>query len=178
MFSRRSSIQRDPNRLARAITERRGSGAQLIDLTLSNPTVADLGDSYSDVLEALHDPRALVYEPEPMGLLSAREAVARDWQERGFAVPAERIVLAASTSEAYGFLFKLLCDPGDQVLVPRPSYPLFEHLARLDGVELVQYRLVYDGAWGVDLGHLRSVRGPRHRPGRRCDDQRLLQAKH
>jgi len=163
MFSRRSSVRRDPNRLARALTERQAAGQPLLDLTLSNPTRAGLEDTYSDVLEALHDPRALVYEPDPLGLLSARQAISRDWQERGIGVPAERIVLTASTSEAYGFLFKLLCDPGDQVLVPRPSYPLFEHLARLDGVELVQYRLAYDGAWGLDLDHLRSVCTPRAR---------------
>ncbi len=163
MFSRRSSIRRDPNRLARALGRRQATGQPLIDLTLSNPTLADLEDAYSDVLGALHDPRGLVYQPDPLGLRSARQALARDWQDRGVRVPAERIVLTASTSEAYGFLFKLLCDPGDQVLVPRPSYPLFEHLARLDGVELVQYHLVYDGAWGMDLDHLRSVRAPRAR---------------
>jgi alanine-synthesizing transaminase len=163
MFSRRSSVRRDPNRLARALTERQAAGQPLLDLTLSNPTLAGIEDACSDVLGALHDPRALRYEPDPLGLLSARLAISRDWQERGLDVPAEHIVLTASTSEAYGFLFKLLCDPGDQVLVPRPSYPLFEHLARLDGVELVQYRLAYDGAWGLDLDHLRSVRTPRAR---------------
>jgi alanine-synthesizing transaminase len=163
MFSRRSSVRRDPNQLARVLSERRATAEPLIDLTLSNPTLAGLDDAYSDVLGALHDPRALTYEPDPLGLLSARQAVAREWQARGFEVPAEQILLTASTSEAYGFLLKLLCDPGDQVLVPRPSYPLFEHLARLDGVELVQYHLAYDGAWGLDLDGLRNIRAPRAR---------------
>jgi len=163
MFSSRSSIRRDPNRLARSLTRRRSAGAPLLDLTLSNPTLAGLEAAPAEVLRALHDRRALIYEPDPRGLLPARQAIARDWQERGVAVPAERIVLTASTSEAYSFLFKLLCDPGDAVLVPRPSYPLFEHLARLDGVELVQYHLAYDGAWALDLDHLRSIRTPRAR---------------
>ena len=102
------------------------------------------------ILAALTDSRALVYEPEPFGLRSAREAVARE-----LSIDAERVVLTASTSEAYSFLFKLLCDPGDTILVPRPSYPLFEYLAGLESVQVEPYPLGYDGTWHVDLAQLR-----------------------
>src|SRR6185437_1875960 len=109
-------------------------------------------------LDALASADALLYEPAPFGLASAREAVAR-----AIGVARARVVLTASTSEAYAFLFKLLCDPGDEVLVPIPSYPLFEHLARLESVRAVPYRLAYDGAWHVDLPSVRDAIGPRTR---------------
>src|SRR4029077_14820984 len=101
---------------------------------------------------ALADPRAMVYEPAPLGIASAREAVGRETS-----VEPSRIVLTASTSEAYAFLFKLLCDPGEEVLVPQPSYPLFDLLAAFEGVRLVPYRLAYDGAWDVDLDSARRA---------------------
>ncbi|HZN55973.1 MAG TPA: pyridoxal phosphate-dependent aminotransferase [Candidatus Polarisedimenticolaceae bacterium] len=121
-----------------------------LDLTVTNPTAC--GFAYpAGLLDALGDPRGLVYRPDPRGLREAREAIARTYAARGAAVDPERIVLASSSSEAYGFLFKLLCEPGDRVLVPAPSYPLFEHLARLEGVRPEVYRLDPAHAWQPEL---------------------------
>jgi alanine-synthesizing transaminase len=139
-----------PNATARAVEALRAQGVAVIDLTESNPTKAGL--RYPEqLLQALADPRALRYEPHPLGLIAAREAVAREFLRRGLVVPADRIALTASTSEAYGFLFKLLCDAGDAVLVPRPSYPLFEYLTALEAVEAIPYRIEYHGAWRIDV---------------------------
>jgi hypothetical protein len=104
-----------------------------------------------DLLTPLSHPRGLVYAPEPLGLRAAREAVAADYARRGIAVSPDRLALTASTSDAYSLLFKVLCDPGDEVLVPRPSYPLFEHLTRLDALRAVPYDLEYHGVWSVSL---------------------------
>ncbi len=153
MFSRRVPDDRAPTRLARAIASARARGP-LLDLTLSNPTRAGL--SYPPgALVPLADSAALIYRPEPLGLQAAREAVAATYARRGIRVPADRIVLTASTSDAYSVLFKLLCDPGrSSVLTPVPSYPLFDHLTRLDGVEGRRYALEYHGAWGIAPGEL------------------------
>jgi aspartate/methionine/tyrosine aminotransferase len=134
------------------------TGRPLLDLTVSNPTQVGLPYAAESILEALHDAGALVYQPDPLGLLAARSAVATEYRGLGLAVQPSQVLLTASTSEAYAFLFKLLCDPGDEVLVPRPSYPLLEHLARLDSVRLVPYQLSYDGAWAIDLGSVRRAR--------------------
>jgi alanine-synthesizing transaminase len=161
-FSTRSARDRTKNELAVALEEAHLAGRAVLDLTESNPTRA--GIPYAEgVLEALGDPRALVYEPLPFGLLEAREAVARTYAEAGVAIEPSRIVLTASTSEAYAFLFKLLCDDGGEVLVPEPCYPLLDHLARLEGVRLVPYSLAYDGEWHVDLGSLRRAIGEKSR---------------
>src|SRR5713226_7583356 len=152
MFSRRTSWIRVPNRLSALLDERR-RGATLLDLTETNPTRAGLR-APADILATLADPAALAYEPEPFGSRAAREAVAADARRRGLSVDADRIVLTASTSEAYAFAFKLLCDPGDAVLVPRPSYPLFEYLAGLESVAVRPYPLRYDGTWHIDLAEL------------------------
>ena len=151
MFSSRVPHDLQPNALARAIAGARAAGRQLIDLTISNPTRA--GVVYSrDLLQPLCSTDALSYCPTPFGLPAAREAVAADYRRRGRHVTPDRIVLTASTSEAYSLLFKLLCAPaGDSVLVPAPSYPLFEHLTRLDGVTARTYQLEYAGRWTVDL---------------------------
>lgn len=135
------------------------SGKPRWDLTGSNPTTAGIvyPEELLRVLERAQA-RSAVYRPEPFGLPAAREALARLT-----GASAEDILLSASTSEAYAFLFKLLCDPGDAVLVPAPSYPLFEHLAELEGVEAVPYRLAYDGAWHVDLDAVRRAITPRAR---------------
>jgi alanine-synthesizing transaminase len=149
-FSSRVPSDRGSNALALAVAGARASGRRLIDLTASNPTRA--GFEYPDyLLSALADARGLKYEPAPFGLVAARQAVARDYARRGATVSPERIVLTASTSEAYSLLFKLLTDAGDEVLAPRPSYPLFEHLARLDGVELRHYDLEYHDGWSLDM---------------------------
>jgi aspartate/methionine/tyrosine aminotransferase len=138
-----------PNALARAIGRMRAAGTPFIDLTVTNPTAVGL-DYPADTLAALGDPAALVYDPEPLGLLTARQAAAGEFARLGAPVPAERVVLTASTSEAYSLLFKLLCDPGDEVLVPQPSYPLFELLSGLDAVRAVPYRLERHDDWAVD----------------------------
>src|ERR1019366_914894 len=163
MFSSRSGVDLAPNALALALEKARALSRPVLDLTVANPTCAAIPYQRDAILAALAQPAALVYAPSPFGLESAREAVARDLSAHGPAVDASRVLLTASTSEAYAFLFKLLCDPGDEVLVPRPSYPLFEHLARLESVKPVPYRLAYDGVWHVDLHSLRAAISPRTR---------------
>ena len=150
MFSSRVPSELEPNRLARAIEEMRRAGRPFVDLTESNPTRA--GFEYpSDLLARLADRRALAYAPSPFGARDARSAVALDYARQGVDVDAERIVLTSSTSEAYSHLFKLLTDAGDEVLVPRPSYPLFDHLTRLDLVNARPYALDYHGRWTIDF---------------------------
>ena len=154
MFSDRVPSNREPNRLTRAVTAARVSGRRLIDLTVTNPTAVGLTYPQS-LLQPLASTAALTYAPEPFGLRTAREAVAADYARRGIGIATDRIVLTASTSEAYSLLFKLLCGPGgDEVLVPVPSYPLFEHLTRLDGVSPVPYRLEFHGRWALDAGSI------------------------
>jgi alanine-synthesizing transaminase len=139
-----------PNRLSAAVAARRAAGHALVDLTESNPT--RVGLPYPpDLLAPLGAPRGLQYAPEPFGAANAREAVAAEYGRRGVAVGPGRIALTASTSEAYALLFKLLCDPGDRVLVPRPSYPLFEHLTALESVEAVPYALDPHANWRLDV---------------------------
>ena len=156
MFSKRVPDDRAPTRLARALDAARARGP-LLDLTISNPTRA--GIAYPpDLLAPLADPAALAYRPEPFGLEDARAAVADTYARRGLAIDRERIVLTASTSEAYSILFKLLCDPGrSDVLTPVPSYPLFDHLVQLDGVAQRRYGLDYHGAWALDTASIDRV---------------------
>ncbi len=137
------------------LEQKRAAGAAILDLTESNPTAAGFAYPADAILSALADPRALHYEPAAAGMPAARAAISEYYSGR---VSADRILLTASTSEAYAFVFKLLADPGDQVLVPAPSYPLFDYLAALDSVQAVPYSLVYEGAWRVDMDALaRSV---------------------
>ena len=145
------------------LAEKRATGAAILDLTESNPTRAALDYPREELLTALADPRALRYDPDPRGLLSAREAVSEYYAQRGVEVPASRILLTASTSEAYSYLFKLLTDPGDEILVPRPSYPLFDYLAAMESVAVRQYPLRYDGVWHIDFPALASAITPRTR---------------
>jgi alanine-synthesizing transaminase len=150
MFSNRLPPNRLANALSRRLAALEKSGEPWVDLTESNPTRA--GFEYpADLLECLADSRALAYEPQPFGLSAAREAVAHDQSRRGACVDPSQVVLTASTSEAYGWLFKLLCNAGENVLVPRPSYPLFEHLTRLEAVEAVPYDLEYHGRWQIHV---------------------------
>lgn len=156
MFSRRSAQDFTPNRASLAVARRRASGAELLDLTVSNPTRAGIPYAPNVASALTRTDDVLRYEPEAFGLATARAAVSALWRERGLEVSPERVALTASTSEAYAFAFKLLCDPGDQVLVPAPSYPLLEHLGALESVELVPYRLGYDGAWFIDVNEVRA----------------------
>jgi alanine-synthesizing transaminase len=156
MFSARLSHGAARNRLTVALEQRRVAGLPIVDLTLSNPTRA--GFIYPPgLLTPLADQRGLRYDPMPFGLPDARKAVSDDFARRGSSVPPERIVLTTSTSEGYSLLFKLLCDPGDAVLAPRPSYPLVEHLTDLDGVVLESYSLESHGVWSIDLDGLRAT---------------------
>jgi len=161
-FSSRLPAGLAPNRIAEAVRRRRASGRGLIDLTVSNPTAA--GFMYPEgLLAGLSDARNMSYEPDAAGMPAAREAVAQDLSRRGTSVSPDAIVLTASTSEAYGYLFKLLCDPGDEVLVPQPSYPLFEWLTRLEAVSAVPYRLEYQHRWSVDAASVAAAVTPRTR---------------
>ncbi|HXH07396.1 MAG TPA: pyridoxal phosphate-dependent aminotransferase [Vicinamibacterales bacterium] len=153
MFSSRLPDDLRPNPLAEALARRRAAGLPVIDLTLSNPTRAGF-DYPRDLPAALADPGGLVYEPAPLGLPAARAAVSTFLGTRACTVEPERIALVSSTSEAYAGLLKLLCDAGDEVLVPTPSYPLVEYLARLELVRPVPYRLEYAGRWSIDFDSL------------------------
>src|SRR5688572_28985526 len=160
MFSSRLKGGFEPNRIGLAVENRRHSGAELLDLTLSNPTQAGLQYAGERIVSALAAPPALEYQPDPLGLFEARRAVAERYSG---SAALERIILTASTSEAYSFLFKLLCDPGDEVLTPHPSYPLFDFLAELESVRIRHYPLFYDGCWAIDTGSLRNAITPRSR---------------
>ncbi len=151
MFSSRVPRELEPNRLTQGVQRVRAAGRTVLDLTLTNPTAAGI-EYPASLLGALADHAAERYDPSPLGLPGARAAVATDYARRGIDVAAERIVLTASTSEAYSVLFKLLCEPsGEAAMVPIPSYPLFDHLTRLDGVTPIAYRLEYHGRWALDL---------------------------
>jgi hypothetical protein len=162
MFSARTRWDLRPNRLAERLAAKRAAGRRLYDLTASNPTRVGL-EYPAELLRPLAGAEALRYEPAPFGLPAARAAVAEDFARRGFPVSADRVVLSASTSEAYAFLFKLLCDPGDEVLVPRPGYPLFEFLAALESVEVGTYPFAHAGEWHLDLAAVRAAVGHRTR---------------
>jgi aspartate/methionine/tyrosine aminotransferase len=161
-FSQRTSWNTDESDLARAHRERLASGLYLADLTASNPTRCGF-DFPSSLLSALADPRALDYDPQPRGLLSARESVCAYYRAHNVALTPEQIILTTSTSEAYSFLFRLLCDPGSEILIPQPSYPLFDFLAALDDVRLVSAPLVYENGWQIDAEGIRRAITPQTR---------------
>lgn len=154
VFAKRTNWNLARNRLSEALERHRASRKALLDLTASNPT--ECGFEYDDaaILRALGDRAALRYEPDPKGLLAAREAVAGYYAGRGDDVDVDDIVMTTSTSEAYSFAFKLLCNPGDELLIPSPSYPLFDFLAGIQDVKLARYPLVYDHGWQIDFASL------------------------
>jgi len=162
-FSRRTQHDSEPNALSLAVRARRAAGLPICDLTQSNPTLTDLPYERARLLAALSDARSLLYEPASFGLATARRAVQGLQRAAGFELPTEQIVLTSSTSEAYGYLFKLLCDSGDELLIPQPSYPLFEHLAALEQVKVANYELAYDGSWHIDFDSLARARSSRTR---------------
>lgn len=156
MFSQRTTFEQTPNALSSLTEARRASGEPLLDLTLANPTRAELVLDDEGLREALLvDPTS--YRPDCFGDEAARSAIANGWAERGVSVPTAQIALTASTSEAYAMAFKLLCDPGDAVLIPRPGYPLLAELARFESIRLRDYRLAYDGAWHIDFPSLEAA---------------------
>src|ERR1700690_2068800 len=165
MFSHRTNWHLATNALSRVLQEVRASGQEVVDLTISNPTEAGVRPDAETVLGALVNPDALRYDPQPRGLLEARDAVCHYYRDahRVFDLDPERIVLTTSTSEAYSYVFRLLCNPGDEILVPKPSYPLFEFLAELSDVKLVPYPLIYDHGWQIDFDSLYKAATPRSR---------------
>ena len=165
MFSHRTSWPLIPNPLSQAVAEARASGRRIFDLTISNPTEAGIRPDTETVLAALANPEAMRYDPQPRGLFETRRSVCRYYRESHgvFDLDPERLVLTTSTSEAYSYVFRLLSNPGDEILVPKPSYPLFEFLADLSDVELIPYSLLYDHGWQIDLDSLTRAATPRSR---------------
>ena len=163
MFARRTNWELGTNHLSEALAQRRASGKPVIDLTASNPTECGFDYDRETILRALCDPAALQYRPDPMGMLSARRAIAEYYRERGLDVSPEHICLTTSTSEAYSYAFRVLCDPDDEILIPSPSYPLFDFLAEIHDVKLVRYPLLYDHGWQIDFHSLEQAITPRTR---------------
>jgi alanine-synthesizing transaminase len=157
MFSDRTSWNLKSNRLSEALAKHRAAGKPLLDLSVSNPTECGFEYDRPAILQALSSPHTLSYDPDPKGLLSARRAVGGYYAEREITVPLEDIILTTSTSEAYAFIFRVLCNPGDQVLIPEPSYPLFSLLADIQDVKLVGYPLLYDHGWQIDFHALQQA---------------------
>jgi aspartate/methionine/tyrosine aminotransferase len=166
-FSARTAWDAGESSYAAAVREARAAslagGRRVYDLTVSNPTRCGFAYDAEALLGPLTDARALVYEPDPRGMVSAREAVARYYAGHGAEVSVDDLILTTSTSESYSFLFRLLCDAGDEVLVAQPSYPLFDFLADLDDVRLRPYPLFYDHGWWIDLAELERAITPRTR---------------
>ena len=169
IFSNRTHWDLSENDLAVAVRAHRAAGHEFVDLTVSNPTVCGFDYDQAQLLAPLSSPSALRYTADPLGMVSAREAVAAYYLDHAATVPIDRLCLTTSTSEAYSFLFRLLCDPGDEVLIARPSYPLFDYIAQLDNVTLRDYPLHYDpnadahSAWLIDLHALKCAITPRTR---------------
>jgi len=164
MFSNRTDWALTPNRLTTLQRELQAAGVQVLDLTVSNPTRTGISFDRETVLASLRETGAMDYDPQPQGLLTAREAVADYYRENQAAVvDPESVVLTTSTSEGYSYVLRLLCNAGDEVLVPKPSYPLFEFLADLSDVKLVPYSLIYDHAWQIDFHSLTQALNNRTR---------------
>ena len=162
-FADRTAWELAENRLTRTLANLRAEGTPVLDLTQSNPTVCGFSYDFAAMAEALAQPQIERYQPDPRGLRGAREAVAEYYRLRDAMVTPDDLVLTAGTSEAYSFLFRLLCNPGDEVLVPAPGYPLFEFLADLCDVKLVRYPLLYDHGWQIDFAALAGASSGRTR---------------
>jgi aspartate/methionine/tyrosine aminotransferase len=163
VFADRTNWNLESNRLSEALAQHRAAGKPLLDLTASNPTHCGFDYDGEAILRALSNPAALAYEPDPKGLPAARGAVVAYYAARGNRVAAEDMFLATGTSEAYSFVFRTLCNPGDELLVPEPSYPLLRFLADVQDVRLLRYPLVYDHGWQIDFRALESAITPRTR---------------
>jgi aspartate/methionine/tyrosine aminotransferase len=163
MFAKRTNWNMTPNRLSEALAAHRAAGKPLLDLTVSNPTECGFKYDGAAILEALSNPAALCYEPNPRGLEATRRAVAGYYADRKENVSVDDIFLTTSTSEAYSYVFRTLCDPGDELLIPSPSYPLFDFLADIQDVRLVRYPLLYDHGWQIDFHALEQGITPRTR---------------
>jgi alanine-synthesizing transaminase len=156
MFSHRTAWKLTPNRFTAAQREMAAAGREVLDLTVSNPARAGLHYDAESILNSLANPQAMDYDPQPKGLRSAREAVAAYYREQHGELDIDpgSLVLTTSTSEGYSYVFRLLCNPDDEILVPKPSYPLFEFLADLQDVKLAPYPLLYDHGWQIDFPSL------------------------
>jgi alanine-synthesizing transaminase len=163
MFADRTKWNLARNRLSEALSRHRAEGKPILDLTVSNPTECGFAYNQNAILSALNNLQALKYEPAPRGMASARQAVCEYYSEHGADLDVDDIVLTTSTSEAYSYVFRLLCNPGDEVLIPSPSYPLFDFLADIQDVRLVRYPLVYDHGWQIDSHVLEQAITPRTR---------------
>lgn len=163
MLSRRTPWDTPENRLTRAIADRRARGAEILDLTESNPTRAGIEYPFDEMERLLAGAARAPYTPDPRGIASARGALAAALSSAGEPVHPDDLMITASTSEAYGFLFKLLCDPGDAVLTAVPSYPLFEHLAALESVELHHFPLELHRRWEINAHEIERALTPRTR---------------
>src|SRR6266853_3431014 len=159
MFSDRTNWKLTRNRFTKAWEQVRAAGREVLDLTISNPPRAGFDYDEAAILAALQSPRAMDYDPQPKGLLEARAAVSGYYGEQHATteLDPEQLILTTSTSEGYSYVFRLLCNPGDEVLIPKPSYPLFEFLADLQDVKLVPYPLIYDHGWQIDWPSLKQV---------------------
>jgi aspartate/methionine/tyrosine aminotransferase len=157
--SRRLPASFEPNAWTARLAERRAAGATLLDLTQGNPTAVGLTRAGAEEMLTRAAADEPAYRPDPRGLPAARAAVVSYYAERGFAPASENVVLTSGTSESCAHLFRLLADPGDAILIPSPSYPLFEPIARLEGLEVAHYRLAYDGAWHLDLASVEDALG-------------------
>jgi alanine-synthesizing transaminase len=163
VFADRTNWNLKANPLSEALARHRMAGKPLLDLTISNPTECGFEYHNRAILQALPNPASLAYDPDPRGLLSARQAVAGYYAGRGTEVPADNIILTTSTSEAYSFVFRTLCNPGDELLIPEPSYPLFAFLADIQDVKRVRYSLDYDYGWQINFQALQQAITPRTR---------------
>jgi alanine-synthesizing transaminase len=162
-FANRTNWNLAPNSLSEALARHRAAGKSLLDLTVSNPTECGFAYDQKAILDALRNPDALKYAPAPRGLVLAREAVAEYYADHGARVSAEDILLTTGTSEAYSWVFRLLCNPGDEILIPAPSYPLFDFLTDIQDVQVARYALVYDHGWQIDFHALEAAITPRTR---------------
>ncbi len=161
MFSDRTHWNLEENRLSRKLAELRAAGQKILDLTRSNPTECAFSYDEQRIQPALAQPTSLIYRPDPRGIKSARQAICAYYQQQQVHLPADDLILTSGTSEAYSFIFRLLCNSGDEVLIPAPSYPLFDFLADLSDVKLVRYPLLYDHGWQIDFAALAAASSSR-----------------
>ncbi len=161
MFAKRTDWPTEQTRLSLRLKQLRREQAAILDLTESNPTRCGFVYDEEAIRKALGQPGVMGYDPDPRGIQTARAAVCRYYEERGTPIPIDRVILTASSSEAYTYCFRLLCEAGDEILVPKPSYPLFDYLADLTDVTPVPYHLVYDHGWQIDFAALRKLITPR-----------------
>src|SRR5882757_7914522 len=163
MFSQRTNCNLERNALSKALADHRAAGKPLIDLTQSNPTECGFHFDSREILAAFDNPANLTYQPDPQGLPRAREAIVDYYLSRNCKIDSADIFLTASTSEAYSFVFRTLCNPGDEILIPQPGYPLFNFLADIQDVTLTRYPLLYDHGWQIDMHAVEQAITPRTR---------------